>query len=124
MSEKTISFVESLVERFPHLSAIFEEHVSDNFGEVLPHLFFGDLTLYAVGLFLQVQDRNGLANAQRELKDLLDVLEEAFRQGDQEIVELISDSFLEHLPRPREERGWEIRSLVGPKLRKQLEVIG
>lgn len=41
MSEVTIDFVDRLVGRFPNLRPIFYEHLSDNPGEVLPHLFFG-----------------------------------------------------------------------------------
>lgn len=37
MSETTIDFIEQLVSRYPGLKSIFDEHVSDNFGEVLPH---------------------------------------------------------------------------------------
>lgn len=125
MSETTINFVEDLVERFPSLEHLFKEHVSDNFGEVLPHLFFGDLTRYAVDLFLQSRSRSSASSdAEKELHDLLEVLEDAYGRRAEEIDDLISDSFLENLPRPKGEHGWRIRSLIGPKMSKQLKAIG
>jgi len=125
MSETTIALVDHLAERFPRLRPILEEHVSDNFGAVLPHLFFGDLTRYAVDLFLRSRggSREGM-EAGKELRDLLDFLEDVYVRGGDAIEELISVSFLEHLPRPNEEVGWDIRSLVGPEMSKQLEMIG
>ena len=120
MSERTIAFVRSLVERFPTLSSMFDEHVKDN-GEILPHIFFGDLTRYVVSLLLSGA---GVAR-RRELEDILRTLEKAYASvGDEdELQELISVSFLEHLPRPGDE-GSEVRSMVGPRLSQQLKLIG
>ena len=124
-SETMIAFVEDLVHRFPNLRPLYEEHVSD-FDEILSHVFFGDVTRYVVDLFLRWQagaeDPDG---AEKELRNLLQFLEDSYRDdhgGD--IDELIAVSFLEALPRPQEEPGWEIRSLIGPEMTKQLHVIG
>jgi hypothetical protein len=43
MNEQTVAFVRSMVARLPNLSELFEEHVKDNFGEVLPHVFLAML---------------------------------------------------------------------------------
>ena len=40
------AFVEWLVARHPDLAPILEEHLADD-GELLPHVFFGDVTRYA-----------------------------------------------------------------------------
>lgn len=125
MSEVTIGFIEKLVGKYPRLKPIFDEHVSDNFGEVLPHLFFGDLTRYIVSRFLEVESRVApeSLDAEAELRPLLSDLEAAYASGDEEIQELISVSFLENLPRPDEEASL-LRAWLGPELSAQLRVIG
>jgi hypothetical protein len=57
------------------------------------------------------------------LSEFLEVLEDAYISGGDEIENLVSVSFLEHLPRPGEP-GSEIRERLGPALRRQLAVIG
>ena len=124
MSETTIDFIERLVVRYPGLKPLFDEHVSDNFGEVLPHLFFGDLTRYALALFADVQERTDVdTQAESELRRLLNDLEDAYADAQEEIQELISVSFLENLPRPGEARSG-VRTWLGPELSTQLDVIG
>lgn len=125
MSLLTIDFVDRIVKRFPHLRGMYEEHISDHFGEVLPHLFVGDLANHAVDLFLASapEDVQG-AQARRDLEQLLEFLETAYEEGGEEIEELISVSFLEHLPRPGIDPGAGIRSLCGPRMQEQLRVIG
>jgi len=125
MSETTIGFIEGLVGRYPRLKPIFDEHVSDNFGEVLPHLFFGDLTRYVVSRFLAVESgaEHESAASEAELEALLSDFEDAYVGGDEEIQELISVSFLESLPRPGEEASG-LRAWLGPALSAQLRVIG
>lgn len=125
MSEAAIDFIERLVGRYPILKPIFDEHVSDNFGEVLPHLFFGDLTRYTVSRFLDVDSEavpQGL-EAGPELRRLLNDIEDTYSDGDEEIQELISASFLENLPRPGEQASG-LRAWLGPELSAQLRVIG
>jgi len=123
MSERTtsFSFVRSLATRWPGLGPILEEHINDNFGEILPHVFFGDLTRYVLSLLGEAS--RGDEAARRELREILDYLEETYAGGDVELQELIFVSFLENLPRPDED-GAQIREMVGPHLRRQLLVIG
>lgn len=123
MSEATIEFIERLVFRYPPLKPIFDEHVSDNFGEVLPHLFFGDISRYAISQFLEIESQAESQGIESELRGLLDDLEDAYVDGDEEIQELISVSFLENLPRPYEEASG-LRAWLGPALSAQLRVIG
>ncbi len=54
---------------------------------------------------------------------MLAYLETGYAARDPHIQELISVSFLELLPRPEEPLA-ELRSLVGPQLRTQLDRIG
>lgn len=121
MSEQAVSFVRSMVARFPTLSALLEEHLEDNLGEILPHVFFGDVTRYVLSLLLAAS--GGGLPPRRELRDILDFLEEAYSGSSEELRELISASFLENLPRPGE-TGARIREIVGPNLGRQLHVIG
>ena len=115
MSEVTIDLIDRLVGKFPTLQPLLREHLAENFGEVLPHVFFGDLTRYVASEFLQGTDY-GL------LRALLDELEHAFGVGDERITEVIAVSFLQNLPRPGEE-GESLRDLLGPALRSELERI-
>ena len=124
MSETSIDFIEQLVSRYPSLKPVFDEHVSDNFGEVLPHLFFGDLTRYVVAHFTEAQEgAHAGTQAENELRRLLNDLENAYADSQEEIQELISVSFLENLPHPGEEASG-VRTWLGPKLSAQLDVIG
>ena len=120
MSEQT-QFVRSMVSRFPSLHSLLEEHIKDNYGEMLPHVFFGELTRYVLSLSFAAS-KSGLS-PQRELQDILDYLEDMYSSGDQKVQELISVSFLENLPR-QDEPGAQVRKMVGPNLRRQLDVIG
>lgn len=106
MSGSTIELIEALL----------RERLADNFGEVLPHGFFGYLTRYLVA----ESDRSDSPGA---VKPLLYELEVAFSAGDDEIVEPIAVSFLENLPRAGE-AGDSIRRLLGPRLRSELGRIG
>ncbi len=121
MSERSVAFVRSIVARFPGLTVLLEEHIKD-FDEVLPHVFFGDLTRHVVSLAL-LANTGGERAAAQELCGILDFLEETYAMGSIELQELISVSFLENLPRPSEE-GSEIRAMVGPSLSHQLRSIG
>jgi hypothetical protein len=114
VSEKTIFFVQKLVARFPGLVARFDEHREHNFGAVLPHVFFGELTRYVVKL------EEG--EAWPELQAILDHLEGTFAAGDDELMTLISVSFLENLPRDGESIA-RIRCMMGPHLERELQAM-
>jgi len=121
MSEATIDFIDHLVSQVPTLESALREHVSDNFGEVLPHVFLGDITRYAVAEF--IRGEKGVERpVSQELEALLTALEAGIAAGD-EIAELVCVSFLENLPRPGEPGGG-IRDLLGPGLRSELGATG
>jgi hypothetical protein len=61
--------VDALRKEIPEFGPSIEEHISDNFGETLPHLLFGDLTRF---------------------------IEEAWREGNTELVSRCL-SWLEHV---------------------------
>jgi hypothetical protein len=123
MSEATIDFMDHLVAQVPALEPLFREHVSDNFGEVLPHVFFGDVSRYAVSEFLRSEATGaGVRRVPRELESLLAALEDGLAAGG-DVTELIRVSFLENLPRLGEP-GYGVRDLLGPKLRSELDAMG
>ena len=106
--DNEVALVRALVARFPSLRPLLEEHV-DYYDEILPHVFFGELTPHLVSL---------LPAAGSELRDILALLEETYA-SDPQLQELISVSFLENLPAP-DESGAAIRDMLGPALTKQL----
>jgi hypothetical protein len=109
-----------MVAKFPGMGPMFHEHVTDNFGEILPHVFFADVTRYVVSLFLQPRD---MLAPRRELQEILSFLEATFSKGDNELCELIAVSFLENLPQLGEP-GSDIRQMLGPELKRQLYLSG
>ena len=123
MSEVTIDLVDRLVRRVPALEPLLREHLADNFGEVLPHLFFGELTRYVVSELGGAGDDPRTQERKAALQTLLDELEEGFANGGEEVAELICVSFLENLPRKGEE-GDVVRDLLGPRLKSELKRIG
>lgn len=122
MSGETVSFVRATVERFPIFEELLQTHMNDNFGEILPNVFLGELTRYVVDLASNPQDDSG-DDKELRVSEVLRYLENQFVQGGDEIQELISVSFLENLPR-QGTPGHEIRNLVGPNMRNQLRKIG
>jgi hypothetical protein len=118
MSAATVAFVGALAYAIPALRPVLQEHLDDQEGEVLPHLFMADVERW---IHLEVVNRP--KQSSDVVARVLEFLEEAYALGDPEVTELISVSFLEHLPRPGE-LGSEVHTMVGPHLRHQLRIIG
>ncbi len=118
MSAATVAFVGAMTHRCPWLMSIFAEHLNDQEGEVLPHLYMADVERWAEA------EAQRASNASAELAALLDFLENEFaKHAESDVGEVISASFLEHIPRPGE-LGSELRRLVGPSLAERLRLIG
>lgn len=83
MTMTTNQFCVFLVEQVPETKHILDEHVNDN-DDLLPHVFFGDLTRYVMA--------NGLGR-----RKIVELLEQNFRRHDTEVEELIAVSFVENL---------------------------
>ena len=122
LNAANINFVQELVSHFPRLQPLLSEHAADNFGEILPHVFFGDITRYVMAVVLAIESGKASDEDRRELVDILKFLESSYSTRE-DIQELISVSFLELLPRP-EEKGARIRDILGPELTRQLKIIG
>jgi hypothetical protein len=116
MSAVTEGFIDDLVAQVPSLQPLLRQHLEDNFGEVLPHVFLGDLTRHVVQEYRKAHD--GEANVGVEagtpLENVLKAFEDIFAAGNTEISELIVVSFLENLPRPgRKAQTFESSSDLG-----------
>lgn len=109
MRTSDIEFVHALVEEMPALRPLLDEHLEDNFNEVLAHLFLADVLRWVV------------ANPDRSSEErLFGLLDDAFRTGDGERQELISTGFLENVPR-QGEPGEGIRFALPAALRKEAD---
>jgi hypothetical protein len=109
-----VTFLGALAWNIPPLRSAFGEHLAENDGEILPHVLMSAYERWA---------EQAVAKEDPLLDDLLAQLEDAYAVGGPEVGELISVSFLEHLPRPGEHSA-ELRDRVGPNLMAQLRIIG
>jgi hypothetical protein len=114
MKGAQIALLGALAWQFKELRDRLEAHLEDNNREILPHVLMSDYERWA---------ESALERGEPQLSSFLDALEDAYRTGGPEVEELISVSFLEHLPRPGQPLA-HLRDLVGPSLRRQIDVIG
>lgn len=85
----TADFVFGLLERVPELRATYDEHLGDN-DELLPHVFFGDVTRFAVAASA---DPIGC----EAIKRLLVFVSNGLTDGSENVQELVVVSFVENL---------------------------
>jgi hypothetical protein len=97
----------------PELKALLEEHLDDNFGELLPHLYFGDVTRRFEDLW---KVRIG-PSASVELRGILEQLEQGLVLEDDYVQNLIAVSFIEDL-----QDLWhdpEFEAMLGPRMKHE-----
>jgi len=87
----TIECVNLLLAQVPELRSVYDEHICAN-DELLPHVFFGDVTRYVVR-----QVRSGEAGLANPVGRILGVLEQCMVSGDEHVTELVVVSFVENL---------------------------
>jgi len=104
------AFVGHLVWKFPLLEAAFAEHIDDQRGTLLPHVFMAEVERWAESL---IESSPSLLGA------LLDELERAVLRGDDAVVNLIDVSFVENLPYP-DQPAAAIRSMLPENVAKLL----
>ena len=114
----TVAYVGHLVHSTPDLLPVLQEHLDDLDGAVLPHLLMADIERWA-----ETEAASGRVDKGSALNRVLMLLESGITADYSETRELVSVSFLEHIPRP-EEPGSELRSLVGPRCAEVLTTIG
>ena len=86
----TAAFVEGLVRDVPQLSDAYREHLNDNFGELLPHVFLGDVTRWVVAVSQKRTDHDALATLLARMDAILSDPSHPCR-------ELVLASFVENL---------------------------
>jgi hypothetical protein len=107
-------FVGSLVARVPELTPLLQEHLDDYEG-LLPHVFMGDVTRWAI-------ERFKVDETDRSLQNALDFMEGWAATSKEKDQELVVVSLLENLPFPGQD-GEGIREVLGPTLRQLLAMI-
>jgi hypothetical protein len=80
-------FVDALVARVPAARALVDEHLDDQFGELLIHMLMADVSRLALSAFQQGDAST--ANA------VLAVVDEALRTGDDALINAVQVSFVE-----------------------------
>ena len=107
-------FLERLAREVSGVARLLEEHIKD-YGEILSHVFMGELTRY----ILSIHNTPGNPSDQNTLREILRLFEEGFAYGDDEVKELIGVSFLENLT--GEEGREALRTLLGPTMSEALK---
>jgi len=90
MTETQIQFLRGLAGKSPELIGLLAEHQMYNKGEILPHVFMGDLTRWLLSV---CEDPHRAP----EVENVLDFLDNEFERDEGDIQEVISVSFLENL---------------------------
>jgi hypothetical protein len=107
MSASTVALIGALMYRTRALLPVLEEHLTDNDGQVLPHLVMADVIRWLVAY----------RTAQPELvRSVLDWLETAYVDGDEDVRDVIAVSGVEMIPDPGQ-HGAELRTMLGTHLK-------
>jgi hypothetical protein len=112
MSESSELFVRNTVSIFPELRQLFDEHMRDNFDQMLPHIFFGDVTRWFDARL--VDDPND-----PEAIRLSQYLESIYDVAPEDVQNVIYVSFVENL-----ETNGPGAHVLGPQLRAAAEELG
>lgn len=102
------AFCRDVAEAVPLLSVVLTKHI-EYYEELLPHVFFGDVTRFAATCVQTGGDKEGLAK-------LLAVIEKGLDSGDSDIANVVAVSFVENLKATE-----DIRKTAGPELRQQID---
>jgi len=113
----TIECVNQLLQQAPELRSVYDEHIH-NYDELLPHVFFGDMTRYVVW-----QVRLGATGPASPVGRILRALEQCLASGDEPVAELIVVSFIENLVEDGDVVT-TLKRLVGPHLEKEIKAYG
>lgn len=118
MTWPATEFTRELARSIPELEPLLRDHEARNFGDLLPHVFFGDVTRFVMELHNDAEA--GSLAAERTLGAILTALEDGMRGSDDDITELIGASFLDNLERSDAAFG-AIRMRLGKELRAALD---
>ncbi|KAB2717749.1 DUF7674 family protein [Brucella intermedia] len=101
-------FVSNLANKFEMLRGILDEHLQDNFGEILPHILMADYCR------IVLSSENDVLWVERFLSEIEDHFSDVV---DDEVSNVIAVSFIEHLPPP--DKHHQIVEKLGKKLKTQ-----
>lgn len=87
--------VPALVAQLPEFAPLLEEHLHDNFGELLPHVFFGAVTRHVLERTAASVDKS-----EDWLKKVTAFMCQVFEHGDEGAQNLVAVSFVENLDPP------------------------
>jgi hypothetical protein len=107
------SLVVRLVDEFPDLARVMEEHLVDQEGELLPYLFLADVARWAQATYRTAPDTVGR---------LADRLEAEFEAGEPAERDLVALGFVEVIPFPPE--GAPLLLRLGTNLTRVAEELG
>ncbi len=115
-------FVDKLLARVPEFRDVYEEQVEDNFGEVLSHLLVRDLLRFTGRMYDKSLQFGAPPLARDIVMRVLSFVEDAALSDDEQVGELVEQSFL---------GGWwelsepsrRIRTLLGPRTYALLQVL-
>jgi hypothetical protein len=111
--------IDQLASRIPPLRVLLEEHEAE-YGELLSHVFMGDVSRFACEQYHQTAC--GAGDARATLALLCSILDTAAKEGDEDVKELVSVSFLENLA--ADFMGYpDFRAFLGPTLKHELQPI-
>jgi len=102
-----VDAVEGLVRAHPFLAPLLNEHAEYNFGEVLPHLFLGEVINWLIANW---------STHPKDCQSILAWLDYAYATGDDPVRELVVVSGVENIPSPGKP-GSQIRDALSPALR-------
>ncbi|MFX4292792.1 DUF7674 family protein [Streptomyces bohaiensis] len=108
-------FSHGLHQHFPQLDGLYAEH-GGFYEKFLSHVLLADVVRWAVGLFIEA-DSGSVEEI--TVMQLVDFVEGAYVQGDDEVKELIRFSFVENLPYFGQ-GGYRIRECLTGNLLKML----
>lgn len=106
MSASSVAFIGALIYHHNELLPVLEEHLADNDEQVLPHLVMADVMRWLVAHRM---------DEPRVTRSVLDWLETAYIEGDDNVRDVIAVSGVEMIPDPGQP-GAELRKSLGAHL--------
>ena len=108
-------FVDELLQKVPELRPVYEQHLAENFQELLSHPFMGDVVRFIITEAEKPKSRD-------VLQRIVDHMEQGLAVGSDDVQNLVSASFVENLM-GEEPTIKAIESLMGPNLRQEVRKI-
>lgn len=103
-----------LVASIPEFTRQYDEYVTSQYGENLPHVLFSDFTIFVNEQFTEIEND---VNKRNTFLKCMDFIERVLETDSADLVNLIAVSFLENLHQPDDYQGTLIR--MKPYFRKR-----